>query len=42
MREEQGDSLFSAIQSQLGLKLISAKRPVPVITIGHVERPTEN
>jgi len=42
VREEQGDSLFSAIQSQLGLKLISAKRPVPVITIEQVERPTEN
>jgi len=40
--EDQGDSLFSAIQSQLGLKLISAKRPVPVITIEQVERPTEN
>jgi uncharacterized protein (TIGR03435 family) len=42
VREEQGDSLFSAIQSQLGLKLVSAKRPVPVITIEVVEHPTEN
>lgn len=40
--EEQGDSLFSAIQSQLGLKLVSAKRPVPVIAIEQVERPTKN
>lgn len=42
VREDSGDSLFSAIQNQLGLKLISAKRPVPVITIEQVEHPTEN
>ncbi len=40
--EDRNDSLFSAMEHQLGLKLISAKRLVPVITIEQVERPTEN
>lgn len=35
-------SLFSAIQEQLGLKLISERGPVDVIVIDHVERPTED
>jgi uncharacterized protein (TIGR03435 family) len=33
--------LFAAVQ-QLGLRLESAKGPVPVIVIDHVERPSEN
>jgi uncharacterized protein (TIGR03435 family) len=33
-------SLFSAIQEQLGLKLVSERGPVDVIVIDHVERPT--
>jgi uncharacterized protein (TIGR03435 family) len=40
--EEQGDSLFSTVQRQLGLKLVSAKRPVTAIIVEQVERPTEN
>jgi uncharacterized protein (TIGR03435 family) len=33
-------SLFSAIQEQLGLKLISERGPVDVLVIDHVEKPT--
>jgi uncharacterized protein (TIGR03435 family) len=35
-------SLFTAIQEQLGLKLESARGPVGLIVIDHVERPSEN
>jgi uncharacterized protein (TIGR03435 family) len=37
---EEGPSLFTAIQEQLGLKLESTKAPVDVLVIDHVERPT--
>jgi uncharacterized protein (TIGR03435 family) len=38
----EGASLFTAIQEQLGLKLVFAKRPAQVLVIDHIEQPTEN
>jgi uncharacterized protein (TIGR03435 family) len=35
-------NLFTAIQEQLGLKLVSTKAPVDVIVIDHLERPSAN
>ena len=35
-------SIFTALEDQLGLKLESAKGPVKVLIIDHVERPSEN
>jgi uncharacterized protein (TIGR03435 family) len=36
-------SFFDAVESQLGLKLVREKRPLPVLVIDHVEpKPTEN
>jgi len=39
---DSGPSIFTAIQEQLGLKLESAKGPVQVLVIDHVEMPSSN
>jgi uncharacterized protein (TIGR03435 family) len=40
--DSNGPTIFTAIQDQLGLKLESGKRPVEIIVIDHVERPSGN
>jgi uncharacterized protein (TIGR03435 family) len=40
--DSTGPSIFTAIQQQLGLKLESARGPVDVLVIDHIERPAAN
>jgi uncharacterized protein (TIGR03435 family) len=40
--DDSAPSFFTAIQEQLGLKLESAKEPVPVLVVDHIEQPTPN
>lgn len=37
-----GPTLFNALEEQLGLRLESAKAPLPVLVIDFVQKPTEN
>jgi uncharacterized protein (TIGR03435 family) len=39
---DTGPTFLEALQEQLGLKLKSARGPVDVLVIDHVEHPTEN
>lgn len=39
---DTGPSLFSVIQEQLGLKLVSIKTPVEILIIDHAEKPSPN
>ncbi len=38
----EGPSLFTLLQEQLGLKLISAKAPMEILIVDHVAKPSEN
>lgn len=40
--DDNGSSIFTAVQEQLGLKLEAAKAMVPVLVIDSVERPQED
>jgi len=35
-------SLFTALEEQLGLRILSGKAPVPVLVIDHIEKPSAN
>lgn len=37
-----GPSLPTALREQLGLRIVSAEKPVPVVVIDRIERPSEN
>ena len=39
---DTGPTLFTALREELGLRLVSAEKPAPVIVIDHIERPSEN
>jgi uncharacterized protein (TIGR03435 family) len=38
----EGPSIFTAVQEQLGLKLEAAKGPVDFLVIDHAEKPSDN
>jgi uncharacterized protein (TIGR03435 family) len=40
--QDQGKSLFAVLEQQLGLKLVPAKAPVPVVIVEHAEPPPPN
>jgi uncharacterized protein (TIGR03435 family) len=37
-----GPTLFTALEEQLGLKLVSEKAPVDVVVVDHIDRPSQN
>jgi bla regulator protein blaR1 len=41
-QHDGGPSLFTALEEQLGLKLVAIKGPVEVVVIDHIDRPSAN
>jgi uncharacterized protein (TIGR03435 family) len=39
---DDAPDIFTALQEQLGLKLVHGKKMLPVLVIDHIERPSEN
>jgi uncharacterized protein (TIGR03435 family) len=39
---DSGPSIFTAVQEQLGLRLESAKVPVRVLVVDHIDRPDQD
>jgi uncharacterized protein (TIGR03435 family) len=39
---DAGPSIFTALEEQLGLRLVPSKGPVDVIVIDHIEKPSPN
>jgi uncharacterized protein (TIGR03435 family) len=42
MLQPDGTSLFTLLQEQLGLRLVSAKDDTPMLVVDHVEEPSQN
>jgi uncharacterized protein (TIGR03435 family) len=41
-QDEDAPAFFTAVEEQLGLRLVPSKAPVEVIVIDHIEKPSEN